>query len=161
MRAYKIVVAVGFLVLITLQSSEGFAEQVLSGNDKKIETLRTSPSGSKKLGRYEGRFPCDDCNATKVSLLLNIKLADGKPSTFLLERINVGNGNDRTVCSGVWQIDEKKSDKDSKRIFLTGDCPDQFVNYLVISSKVAILLDSSGYPRVGNAQLNFTLSRID
>ena len=153
--------AIGLLFLFLSKTAFLLAETTMQGEDIKIETLRAPPSGSKRLGRYEGRFPCQDCNAMKISLTLNAKSVGGLPTTFLLERVNVGKSNDRIVCSGNWFIDTKKSTQELKYISLAGDCSSEFSKYFLFSDKIAILLNSDNDPKVGNAQLNFTLYKVE
>ena len=69
-------------------------------------TLEAS-ADSAPYGVFEGRVPCDSgapCERVKVRLTLFRNPETLGPTDYMLERIYVGMGNDRTTTRGRWQV---------------------------------------------------------
>jgi hypothetical protein len=82
------------------------------------------------------------------------------PTDYMLERIYVGQGNDRTTTRGRWQVLETGvPDRWGAAYRLDDETPPDFATYLPIGSDVLLFLRPDLQPRVGNASFSFTLSR--
>lgn len=123
---------------------------------------RSPPEGSVMHGVYEGKIPCEDCERVKVRLTLHRSADDGSPTSYLLERILVGKGDDRHVTQGEWSEDVGAPvDPDGAVYLLDSQTPDDFRRYLAVGDDLLLQLDAELEPRVGNSVHSFTLSRTE
>jgi hypothetical protein len=134
---------------------------IFSGCGPEVEPrpIVTAPMGSRLYGVFEGKTPCDDCERIKFALTLFVDETSGRSTTYVLERIYVGKGNDRTVTEGDWgRFTGIPLDADARYYALAGTEED-VGRYLAVGENLLLLLDSNYEPRVGNASHSFTLSR--
>lgn len=123
---------------------------------------RSPPEGSVMYGAYEGKIPCTECERVKVRLTLHRDADDNSATTYVLERIFVGDGNDRLVTQGEWTEEVGAPvDPDGTVVLLDTQTPDDFRRYLAVGDDLLLLLDSQLEPLVGNSQHSFTLSRTE
>lgn len=115
---------------------------------------------SQPYGVFEGRIPCGDCERVKVRLTLHRNPANNAPTEYLLERIQVGKGNDRLVARGRWQVvDVPIPDRYGVAYRLDEEAPPDFGIYLPVGNDILLFLNPDMRPRVGDASHSFTLSR--
>ena len=118
---------------------------------------------SAPYGVFEGRVPCDGgppCERVKVRLTLFRDPATHAPTDYMLERVYVGMGNDRTTTRGRWQVlNAGVPDRWGVAYRLDEETPMDFAIYLPVGSDLLLFLGPDLQPRVGNASMNFTLSR--
>ena len=101
-----------------------------------------------------------DCERIKVRLTLFARPDRGTPTGYLLERICVGNGDQRTVDEGGWQTTTgSPTDADAVVVILNPTAPNEFRRFQRVGDNILLMLDDRGLPRVGDARHNFTLSR--
>ena len=125
-----------------------------------LGALRSPPMGSGTFGVFEGKTPCSDCERIKVRLTLFARPDRGTPTGYLLERIYVGKGDERTVDEGGWQTTTgSPTDADAVVVILNPTAPQEFRRFQRVGDNILLMLDDRCLPRVGDAQHNFTLSR--
>jgi hypothetical protein len=131
-----------------------------AAGDPDIATRRLPPPGSTLYGTFEGKVPCADCERTKMALTLHRDADDLTPTSYLLERIFVGEGDDRWVNEGRWENTAGiPGAEDAVVCHLVDGSPPEVSNYLAIGDNLLLLLDENLEPKVGNAMHSFTLSR--
>lgn len=119
------------------------------------------PLGSTRYGIFEGKVPCDGCEKIKTRLTLHRSAQDNRPTTYVLERVSVGIGNERLIDTGAWTTSSgSRVDPNSTVAMLDGG-PEGFANYMMVGPNLLLMLDGRREPRVGNAVYSFTLSRTD
>jgi hypothetical protein len=133
---------------------------VMRGEDRAIEALRLPPEGSERHASFEGKVPCDGCNAMKIGLTLHTSREDQRPTTYVLERIGVGGGNDRLVSQGSWSRAPSRRFGEATVIRLDERSPPDLRVFLALSDDVLIVADEDERPRVGTPQHGFALSRV-
>jgi hypothetical protein len=123
---------------------------------------RRPPPGSRMHGVFEAKVPCADCQLVKVRLTLHRDIADGLPTTYVLERIYVGKGNDRHTTRGQWsEATGARVDPEGFIVALDDATPDEFRRFLAVGDDLLLMLDAELEPRVGDNVHSFTLSRTD
>jgi hypothetical protein len=121
-------------------------------------TLEESDT-SQVYGVFEGRVPCYDCERIKVRLTLLRNPATHAPTEYMLERIYVGKGNDRTTTRGRWSVlDVPMPDRYGVAYRLDEESPPDFSLYLPVGD-LLLFLNPDMRPRVGDASGSFTLSK--
>ena len=124
-----------------------------------LDELRSPPQGSRTFGVYEGKTPCGDCERIKVALTLFVDQETNAPTKYLLERIYVGKGDDRTINEGTWQT-TTGSPTDAEAVVVQLDtAPPEFHRYQRVGKEILLILDAGDRPLVGDAQHSFTLSQ--
>jgi hypothetical protein len=119
----------------------------------------TAPAGATPYGVFEGRVPCGAvCERIKVRLTLFRDAATNAPTEYVLERIYVGQGNDRHTTRGRWRTLDGPKPFEGAAFRLDDASPPDFATYLPIGD-VLLILGEDLQPRVGDASHSFTLSR--
>lgn len=146
--------------------------------DPVLEALRAPPKGSARYGMFGGHTPCDEpCEKLKVAITLHEDAVDGTPTTFLLERVFVADGNIRHVSEGTWELLPapdwfpqatvlKTTDEASPNSILPEDTdrlatPGDFSIWMILRDNVLVLLDDELEPRVGDGSESWTLDRVE
>lgn len=122
---------------------------------------REPPSGSVRLGVFEGKVPCSDCNKVKVRLTLHRDAQTLAPTSYVLERINVGNDDARLITEGTWTTAVGSPVDERLAVAVLATAPPGFTRYLMLGANLLLVLDDKLEPRVGNALYSFTLSRTE
>jgi hypothetical protein len=125
-----------------------------------LDALRAPPEGSRALGVFEGKTPCADCERVKVRLTLFEDIRTRTPTEYVLERIYVGNGDDRTVSEGTWRTTTgAPTDAEAIVVDLRSTAPPEFRRFQRVGDDILLILGQDDQPRVGNAEHSFALSR--
>lgn len=112
------------------------------------------------FGVFEGRVPCADCERVKVRLVLRRDPETNAPTTYVLERINVGQGNARHTTTGRWTITRGAKGNPRAAVYRLGaQAPAGFRLYQVADDNILLLLDDGMRLKVGDAGHSYTLSR--
>ncbi|MQA77021.1 MAG: hypothetical protein GEV10_00825 [Streptosporangiales bacterium] len=112
------------------------------------------------FGVFEGRVPCAGCERVKVRLVLRQNPATSEPTTYVLEQINVGQGDERHTTSGRWTITRgTKADPRAAVYRLGARAPEGFRLYQVADDNILLFLDDGMRLKVGDAGHSYTLSR--
>jgi hypothetical protein len=139
----------------------GAASLAWPSDDASVPALPTLQAGatSEPVSVFEGRVPCGDyCERIKVRLTLHRNPATNAPAEYVLERIYVGRGNDRTTTRGTWRSLDLPKLYGAPAIQLDDASPAEFGTYLQVGD-VLLFLTADLQPRVGDAAHSFTLSR--
>lgn len=129
------------------------------------ETPTTPPSSFNAndpsfFGVFEGRVPCTDCERVKVVLILYQDPATKTPTTYVLERIDVGKGNERYITKGSWTTAHgTKTDPEAVVYRLDTEAPEGFRLYQAIDKSILLFLKEDLSLKVGNAGHSYTLSK--
>lgn len=146
--------------VILWMTSEGKILSRKEGPIPAFEEKLKPPPGSILYGVFEGRIPCADCEKVKMGLTLHQNAKDHSPTTYVLQRVSVGKGNDVTVTEGKWKrIRGTKKDKKAVILRLEGNTPPEYSHFLAVGDDLLLLMDADLEPRVGDAGYSFTLSR--
>jgi hypothetical protein len=94
-------------------------------------------------------------------LTLHRSAQDDSPSAYLLERVEVGHGNDRLITRGTWTTGADTPAGSCNPVVQLDGSPDDFTRYLAVGANLLLMLDATLAPRVGNAVHSFTLSRTE
>jgi hypothetical protein len=119
------------------------------------------PAGSVRFGIFEGKVPCSGCERVKMRLTLHRDELDDAPTAYVLERIEVGQGNDRLISRGTWAATAGPPTAPCATVVALDGGPDDFSRYLLLGTNLLLVLDQDLEPRVGNEVHSFTLSRTD
>lgn len=112
------------------------------------------------FGVFEGRVPCADCERVKVRLVLSRHPETKAPTTYVLERIDVGRSNARQTTSGRWTIARGTSTDPRAEVYrLDSRAPVGFRLYQAVDHDILLFLDEDLHLRVGDAGHSYTLSR--
>ena len=112
------------------------------------------------LGVFEGRVPCTDCERVKVRLTLFQDAATREPTTYVLELIHVGLGDERQTTEGPWTITHGTATDDEAIVYgLGGDATDGYRQFQVADENILLFRGGDGSLTVGDASHSFTLSR--
>lgn len=118
------------------------------------------PGDSSVLGVFEGRIPCAGCERVKVRLILRQDPATKKPTTYVLERINVGEGDARHITNGTWEVSRGTQVDPGATVYrLSAEAPDGFRFYQAVDANILLFLDEDMRLKVGDASHGFTLSK--
>ncbi len=153
-----------FLVLVVFLIGGAFwlRSAYFDGGEAAEETLfqPANSRGDPLFGVYEGKAPCEDCNALKIGLALYRDDKTWAPTTYKLVRVYVGKNNDRVVNEGVWKVDgEVEGYPDAVVYELASSAPGEFESFWAINDDLLMILDEDGKPRVGNAGFGYLLNR--
>lgn len=153
-----------FLVLVVFLIGGAFwlRSAYFDGGEAAEETLfqPANSRGDPLFGVYEGKAPCEDCNALKIGLALYRDDKTWAPTTYKLVRVYVGKNNDRVVNEGVWKVDgEVEGYPDAVVYELASSAPGEFESFWAINDDLLLILDEDGKPRVGNAGFGYLLNR--
>jgi hypothetical protein len=97
----------------------------------------------------------------RLCLLRDAARVTPRLSKFLLERIYVGKGDDRTINEGTWQT-TTGSPTDAEAVVVQLDtAPPEFHRYQRVGKEILLILDAGDRPLVGDAQHSFTLSQTE
>ena len=119
-----------------------------------------SAAGDPLRGAFEYRVPCGDCFALKLSLILYHNADTKAPSTYLMSRVHVGKGDDRTVNEGRWSIERGIQGYPDAVVYrLDATAPAEFKSFWAINENLLLVLDQYGNPRVGTGGVGFLLNR--
>ena len=121
----------------------------------------TNANGDSVLGVFENRIPCADCERLKFSLVIYQNDQSGLPSTYIMSRIFVGNGDDRFVNTGNVSITRGTS-LDSLHIVyqLVSGAPEEYQSFWKIDDNLLFILDANLTPKVGDAGYGYVLNRV-
>jgi NlpE N-terminal domain len=122
---------------------------------------RTPPPGSQQLGVFEGKVPCAECERTKVRLTLHHDAVSGAPTAYVLERIDVGHGNDRQIFRGTWATTVGSAADPNSTIVTLSNEPAELTHFQQVGQTLLLVLDDTLEPRVGNSVHSFTLSKTE
>jgi hypothetical protein len=117
------------------------------------------PAGSVRFGIFEGKVPCSGCERIKMRLTLHRDERDDSPTVYVLERIEVGHGNERLISRGTWTTAEGSPTAPCATVVTLDGSPDAFRRYLLLGTNLLLMLDQNLEPLVGNDVHSFTLSR--
>ncbi|MFE5670431.1 hypothetical protein ACFQ58_02370 [Agromyces sp. NPDC056523] len=125
-------------------------------------------SGDPAFADFENHVPCavDDppsehCQRVKLGLVLYRDPQSNEPTTYLMSRIRVGEGDDREVDRGRWSIGQGTAlDPDATVYRLETGAPEGLDLYWAIGDDILFMLDEQGMPRVGDAAYGYALNRI-
>jgi NlpE N-terminal domain len=129
------------------------------GPDFSARPDTSPPAGSRLYGVFEGKTPCDDCERIKFALTLHVNDSTGAASTYVMERIDVGKGNDRTVTQGDWSRQVTIPLDPAAKYYALAGSPAELGRFWAIGDNLLLMLDEDLQPRVGNAEHSYTLSR--
>jgi hypothetical protein len=119
---------------------------------------------------FQSRVPCldeqalatPDCQKVKVALVLYHDPQTRAPSTYLLGRVCVDDGNGRIVNAGTWTVGSGTNLGPHARVYrLDANAPPDFRSYWAISGGILFVLDREQRPRVGDAGYGYALSRTN
>ena len=83
-----------------------------------------------------------------------------EPTDYVLELIHVGQGDERQVSEGSWQIESGAAvGQDATTYVLDENAPEEYRRYLAVGDDILLFLDADGRLVVGDAGHSFTLSR--
>ena len=153
-----------FLVLVVFLIGGAFwlRSAYFDGGGATEETLfqGANSRGDPLFGVYEGRVPCEDCNALKIGLALYRDDETWAPTTYKLVRVYVGKSDEQHVNEGVWRVDgEVEGYPDAVVYELVSSTPGEFESFWAINDDLLLILDEDGKPRVGDAGFGYLLSR--
>jgi hypothetical protein len=115
------------------------------------------PAGSRLLGVFEGRVPCEGCERIDVFLALFVSEQNDAPTTYLLSMAYVGTEAARQEKLGRWS---RQTLDTSEVVYQLGaPSPPGLAQYLVIDEEVLLVLDEELNLRVGDGAHAFALSR--
>ncbi len=83
------------------------------------------------------------------------------PTSYVLERINVGNDDARLITEGTWTTAVGSPVDERLAVAVLATAPPGFTRYLMLGANLLLVLDDKLEPRVGNALYSFTLSRTE
>jgi hypothetical protein len=148
-----------------------------SAGDPLLDELRAPPEGSTTYAFFEGKVPCATCEKVKIGLTLHQDAVSEAPTTFVLERIFVADGNTRHATLGTWTLEEGPPWFAEGTVLRLGDpidppavlpeetaieaAPAELTTWLMLRDRLLLLLDDELEPRVGNASYSWTLSRME
>lgn len=116
--------------------------------------------GDPLFGVFEGKAPCEDCNAIKIGLALYRDDKTWAPTTYKLVRVYVGKSDERQVNEGIWKVaGEVEGYPDAVVYELVSSAPGEFESFWAINDDLLMILDEDGKPRVGNAGFGYLLNR--
>jgi hypothetical protein len=112
---------------------------------------------------FEGRIPCadgDGCDMRKVSLVLYGRDRGQVPTTYWLGQVQVGLSDDRRVHTGTWTIQVGVSGYPNGVVYTLDSTADPSLRWFWrVNDDIALVLDSTGRPKAGNAAWGYMLSR--
>lgn len=116
--------------------------------------------GDPLFGVYEGKAPCEDCNAIKIGLALYRDDKTWAPTTYKLVRVYVGKSDEQHASEGAWKVEgDVEGYPDSVVYDLDANAPGDLGSYWAINDDLLLILDKKGRPRVGNAGFGYLLNR--
>jgi hypothetical protein len=128
------------------------------GSESPVPNLEP-PAGSARFGIFEGKVPCSGCERIKMRLTLHRDEGDDSPTAYVLERIEVGRGNERLISRGTWTSAAGSPTAPCATVVALDGSPDAFSRYLLLGTNLLLMLDQNLEPLVGNDVHSFTLSR--
>jgi hypothetical protein len=159
---YHVVIRTEKKQIILWLTNEGKVLSRKEGPIPAVAELVKPPAGSVMYGVFEGRTPCPDCEKIKTGLTLHQSAKKKTPTTYVLQRVSVGKGNDTTVNQGKWKkFAGKGKYRNMTVIQLGGDVPPEYSHFLLVGDNLLLLLDADLEPRVGDSGFSFTLSRTE
>lgn len=115
---------------------------------------------------FDGQIPCtsseilNGCQVIKMRLTLFKDLQKTSPTTYKLNRIYVGLGNDVYTTQGNWAQTADKKTIPSENIYqLDEKTPQEYRFFLTVGKNILLGLDQDQNIKVGNTSANYTLSR--
>jgi hypothetical protein len=148
------ILLVGFLVY------KNYSEPPVQEESVYVEPL---PMSGESIGTFEGRFPCEICERTKVRLVLFEDQSN--PTTYVLHEVFVGQSDNVYTTFGMWKKIEGNNPDDvvyelnPERSAIKNSVSPTY--YLKIDDNILLLLDQDLNTRVGDASYSFTLSRTE
>lgn len=117
-------------------------------------------NGDSILGVFESRIPCDICERLKFSIVIYGDSRLNLPSTYIMSRIYVGRGNDRTTNTGDIIITTGTALDALHTVYqLTSGAPEEYRFFWKINDHLLFMLDSNRVPMVGDAGEGYVLNR--
>lgn len=134
----------------------------------------TVVTGSPAVGVFAGRTPCGSllrelhgisaagCERIKLQLTLHRDSATLSPTTFQLKTLYVGKGDDYHTVTGEWAVTRgTKTDPDAAVYRLDRDKPRGSLLLLKADDNILLFMDRGESLMVGNADLSYTLNRVN
>lgn len=113
------------------------------------------------LGVFEGRIPCADCERTKVRLILYQNQTTKTPTTYILERINVGESNERHITNGNWTISHGTKADPEAVVYQLDTKLEGFRTYQALAENILLFLEEDMSLKVGDPGHSYTLSKTN
>jgi hypothetical protein len=120
---------------------------------------QSNENGDPVFAVFECRLPCDDCEKIKFGLALYRDRETRAPTTYMMTRVYVGDGDDRLIDEGTWTI-VRGTGLDPQAVIyrLDSNAPREFRSYWAIGQDILFILDQELIPRVGNAGYGYVLN---
>lgn len=141
---------------------------MLSGCGNLVKTTATfapwypsvNENGDPVFAVFESRIPCADCEKIKFGLALYQDQETKAPTTYMMARVYVAKGDDRTVNKGIWTVTHgTKLDPQAIVYQLDSNAPQEFRSFWAIGQDILFILDQDMNPRVGDAGYGYALNR--
>jgi hypothetical protein len=117
-------------------------------------------NGDPVFAVFEGFLPCSDCTRIKFSLVLYAEGQTNTPSTYMVARVYVAKGDDRTVNEGAWTITQGTGLDPAAVVYqLDSNAPEEFRSFWTIGQDILFILDQDMNPRVGDGGYSYALNK--
>jgi hypothetical protein len=154
------VVVVVVILVVGFWTYKNYSKSSVQENSVYVEPLTMV---GESIGTFEGRFPCQTCERTKVRLtLFEDQLS---PTTYVLHEVFVGQSDSVYTTYGTWKKIEVVGSNSvvyelnpERSAVENSESP---TYYLKIDENILLLLDQNLNTRIGNASYSFTLSRTE
>jgi hypothetical protein len=128
----------------------------------------TNEDGDPAFADFENHVPCTDdferldgCDRMKFGIVFYRDAETGAPTSYVMSRIYVGLGDERTVDTGTWSIVHGTAlDVEAIVYRLDSGAPPEFGAFWAIGEDILFVLDRELNPRVGDAGYSYALNSV-